>query len=138
MVVGSDRFWHGHERLFHDNMALPTTFTYGEGRYLVAKLCARNVFHVVDHDDRHDDPERDPHDPALWPCLSPRAAPGQTASWLRTDICLCARLSFVVGRIQWGRYRAAMGSGADCPRTPDDDVEHQSHLLERPSARRCP
>ena len=75
MVVGSDRFWHGHERLFHDNVALPTTFTYGEGRYLVAKLCARHVFHVVDHDDRYDDPERDPHDPALWPCLSPRAAP---------------------------------------------------------------
>ena len=41
-------------------MALPTTFAHGDGRHLVARLCARHVFHVVDHDDRHDDPERDP------------------------------------------------------------------------------
>jgi predicted metal-binding membrane protein len=45
-------------------------------------------------------------------------------------------LIFVLGylfswAIQCGRHRAAMGSGARCPHSSDDDVEHQSHLYRR-------
>ena len=115
MVVGGDRFWHGHERLFHDNMALPTTFTHGEGRCLVAKLCARHVFHVVDHDDRHDDPERDPHDPALWPCLSPRARQGKlpagavpTFVFVLGYLLSWAAFSGAATGLQWGLERVAL------------------------------